>query len=495
MADFPVWLVATHFLNILFLTLLARSGMEVLSAFPKLYLRDACVPGGELVRFSKKTFAAERHPKWSSLEEEESWSSIIALPGRKNLGLGRHWHLLTVEFWVLTGIVYVALLFASGEWRRLIPTDWATIPDAARAMATYLSGHIAEPPPGSPYNALQQLAYFAVVFILAPLQIATGAAMSPAVIARFPWLPRLFGSRQAARTLHFAGLCAFGLFALVHTVMVVLHGLPEELAAIALASPDADETLAVLVAAAGLLVIVLVNVAATSFSLRDPRRAQVLTGKLVDPLERLLATRLRSRQRYRPEQVSSFFRVNGRPPEDASYATLAEHAFADYRLQVGGLVERPLSLSLAELREMQATSQITLHNCIQGWTNIAKWEGVPLAAVLELCRPRPDARYVVFHAFDDKSKTQGEGYVGHYYGTLPLKLAARPQTILALEMNGSPLPIEHGAPLRLRVETLLGFKMVKWIRAIELIDDYRDIGMGQGGWREDQQYYTTWAAV
>lgn len=136
-----------------------------------------------------------------------------------------------------------------------------------------------------------------------------------------------------------------------------------------------------------------------------------------------------------------------------------------------------------------------MHNCIQGWTNVAEWGGVPLAAVVARARPRPEARQLVFHAFDDKGQTEGEGRFGYFYGTLPLELATRPQTILALEMNGQPLPIEHGAPVRLRVETQLGFKMVKWIRSIEFVEDYATVGMGQGGWREDQQYYTRLAGI
>ena len=182
----PTWVAATHFLNLLFLTLLARSGVEVLSALPKLYLSDHCPPGREVVRFSKKVFCADSREPWSSLDEEESWSPVIALPGRKNLGLARHWHFMTVQFWILTGLVYVVLLFATGEWRRLVPTSWSIVPGAFHAAATYLNGHLAEPKPGHAYNALQQLAYFAVVFLLAPFQIATGAAMSPSIIARFP---------------------------------------------------------------------------------------------------------------------------------------------------------------------------------------------------------------------------------------------------------------------------------------------------------------------
>ena len=493
----PVWVAVTHFLNLLFLTLLARSGIEVLSALPKLYLSDHCPPGREVVRFSKKVFCADSREPWSSLDEEESWSPLIALPGRKNLGLARHWHFMTVQFWILTGLVYVVLLLASGEWRRLVPTSWSIVPDAFHAAATYLDGHLAEPKPGHPYNALQQLAYFSVVFLLAPLQILTGAAMSPAIIARFPHYTRLFGGKQAARTLHFLGLCAFAAFVVVHTAMVLLHGLGNEFTYIVLASDPAhaSPTLALVVGLAGLVGVVLVNVAATVFSLRHRRRTQRLTGRLVDPFERVLSRSLSSHQRYSRADISPYHRVNGYPPPDPAFRRLAEHGFTEYRLEVSGLVNRPLSLSLDELRDLGRADQITKHNCIQGWTNIAEWGGVPLEALLDRCRPRPQARYLVFYAYDDKTITENEGRFGHFYGTLPLQLARRPQTILALDMNGKPLPVEHGAPVRLRVETQLGFKMVKWIRAIELVEDYTRIGMGQGGWREDQQYYANAAGI
>jgi DMSO/TMAO reductase YedYZ molybdopterin-dependent catalytic subunit/thiosulfate reductase cytochrome b subunit len=495
--ELPVWVPVTHFLNLLFLTLLARSGLEVLSALPKLYLSDHCPPGREVLRFSKKVFCADSRRPWTSLDEEESWSPVIALPGRKNLGLGRHWHFMTIQFWVLTGVVYVALLFASGDWDRLVPTSWSIVPDAFHAAATYLDGRLAEPKPGHAYNALQQLAYFAVVFLLAPLQIATGAAMSPAIIARFPRYPRLFGGRQAARTLHFLGLCAFAAFVVVHTVMVLLHGIANEFTAIVLAStPErVSPSLALAIGLTGLAGVAAVNVLATVLSLRHRRRVQRLTGRLVDPLERILSRTLRSRQRYTPADISPFHRVNGSPPPDPGYQQLARDGFRDYRLEVSGLVHRPRAFSLAELRALGTTSQITKHNCIQGWTNIAQWGGVPLAALLEHCRPTPDARYVVFYAYDDKTITENEGRFGHFYGTLPLALADRPQTILALEMNGALLPVEHGAPVRLRVETQLGFKMVKWIRAIDVVADYTQIGMGQGGWREDQQYYANAAGI
>lgn len=495
MRDFPLWIIVTHFLNILFMLMMARSGLEILSAFPKLYWIDSCFPGREWLRFSKKVFAADSRKLWSSLEEEESWSPLVALPGRKNLGLGRHWHLMTVPFWITTGAVYIGLLFASGYWRTLVPTSWSIFPQAIRDVGTYLHFQYPPLPPNSRFNAIQQLSYFTVVFLLAPLQIATGVAMSPAVIGRFPWYPKLFGGRQAARSVHFLGLCAFAVFVVMHTTMVVIHGLPHEFAGMVLGSYDANPDLGLAIGLGGIAGLLALNAAITWFSLHRKRATQRLLGSVVDPMERLLTTSSPSRQTYRPYDISAFHRVNGYPPPDPNYQRMAAGGFTDYRLSIEGLVARPLSLSLTELRELGWQTQITKHNCIQGWTAVAQWAGVPLNAVLSRAGPSEQARYVVFHAFDDKTITEDEGRHGLFYGTIPLFVARRPQTILALEMNGEPLPVPHGAPVRLRVECQLGFKMVKWIRSIELVSDYRQLGQGQGGWREDQQFYTTWAGI
>jgi DMSO/TMAO reductase YedYZ molybdopterin-dependent catalytic subunit len=165
-------------------------------------------------------------------------------------------------------------------------------------------------------------------------------------------------------------------------------------------------------------------------------------------------------------------------------------------LEVRGLVEQPGELTLADLRALKRQTQTTKHNCIQGWSYVAVWTGVPLRAVLERCRPLAQARYVVLYAMDNKSESEPEPEgPGHFYETIDLELANHPQTIIALEMNGEPLSIEHGAPARLRVESQLGFKMVKWLQAIELVADYRAIGEGRGGWREDWQHYSQEAGI
>ncbi len=492
---FPYWVIVTHFLNIFFMLLLFRSGLEVLSSFPKLYWHDDCPPGREWARFSKKMYGADSRKLWSSLDEEESWSPVIALPGKKNLGLGRHWHFMTIQFWILTGAVYIAMVFATGYWHYLIPTSWSIFPDAVRAVGTYFHFRLAAPLPGQPFNAAQKLTYFFIIFIVAPLQIATGAAMSPTVLARFPWYGKLFGGKQGARSLHFIGLCIFAGFVVVHVFMVIIHGVPHEFAAMVLGSYGDSKTLGLAIGLLGLFLILVFHVVITWFSLRYKRGTQRLLGVMVNPFERVLSRTFTSRERFSRRHISAYFRVNGYPPVGDEYDRLSAGGFRDYRLAVGGLVEHPVSLSLEELRHLGEQSQITKHNCIQGWTAIAEWAGVPLALVVELVKPTPQAKHVVFYAMDDKGLTEGEGRYGFFYGSVPIYLATNPQTILALEMNGAPLPITHGAPVRVRIETQLGFKMVKWITAIEFVEDYRGIGMGQGGWREDQQYYANAAGI
>ncbi|HZD36482.1 MAG TPA: hypothetical protein VE130_14860, partial [Nitrososphaeraceae archaeon] len=119
--DFPSWIRFAHFINVIFITLLIRSGIEILSALPKLYWNDNAKPGTEWIKFTRKKMPKDK--LWISLEEEESFSSWIALPGHKNLGLGRHWHFFSVIFWIANGTVYYILLFTSNEWQRLIPTS------------------------------------------------------------------------------------------------------------------------------------------------------------------------------------------------------------------------------------------------------------------------------------------------------------------------------------------------------------------------------------
>ncbi|WFU49255.1 molybdopterin-binding protein [Sinorhizobium terangae] len=190
---------------------------------------------------------------------------------------------------------------------------------------------------------------------------------------------------------------------------------------------------------------------------------------------------------YSASEIRQGQRPNGSTdPTDATYIALRDGAFAGYRLSVGGLVDRPLSLSLDELRNMPSRTQVTRHDCVEGWSCIAKWTGVPLAAVLDEARAKPEARYVVFRCFD----TMDLGLSGEvaYYESIDMLDARHPQTILAYGLNGEPLPIANGAPLRVRIERQLGYKMAKYIRSIELASDLAPYGQGKGGFWEDLGY-------
>ncbi|HEX3551447.1 MAG TPA: molybdopterin-dependent oxidoreductase [Candidatus Elarobacter sp.] len=186
---------------------------------------------------------------------------------------------------------------------------------------------------------------------------------------------------------------------------------------------------------------------------------------------------------YKESDVDRNFRVNGLDtPSDSVYARLVHGGFRDYRLVVDGLVERPQRLSVAELRAAGTRSQITRHDCVEGWSAIGKWNGVPLATVVAMAQPKPSARYCVFHCFDVDQSGQ------HYYESLDLREAAHPQTILALDLNDRPLDADHGAPVRLKIPTQLGYKSAKWVQRIELAADLKHDFGGGGGYWEDQGY-------
>ena len=189
--------------------------------------------------------------------------------------------------------------------------------------------------------------------------------------------------------------------------------------------------------------------------------------RVVDPVQARLLQPLVSRQRYPREMITADPRANGRPPRHDRYRELIQRGFNGWRFEIGGLVEQPLSLSLDEMRIVEPEHQITLHKCIQGWSYVAEWKGVPLTALLDRCRPTAEARYILFRTFDDKWEAPGHG---EYYCVIDLTLARTPQTLLAYEMNGAPLTMEHGAPLRLVSTVKYGIKQVKRIGRIEFTD-------------------------
>jgi DMSO/TMAO reductase YedYZ molybdopterin-dependent catalytic subunit len=205
-------------------------------------------------------------------------------------------------------------------------------------------------------------------------------------------------------------------------------------------------------------------------------------------VQRLIGSQALARE-FEPAAMSPTFRTNGNT-EGSSEAWLrhAESGFAEWRLSVGGLVEAPARLSLAELRAMPARSQITRHDCVEGWSAIGKWTGVPLTAVLARVRLRPEARFVVFRCADDFWGTP-------YYESIDLVDALHPQTILAYGMNDGPLPVGHGAPVRLRVERQLGYKHAKFVMSVEAVASLAPVGKGRGGFWEDLAGYDWYAGI
>jgi DMSO/TMAO reductase YedYZ molybdopterin-dependent catalytic subunit len=191
-------------------------------------------------------------------------------------------------------------------------------------------------------------------------------------------------------------------------------------------------------------------------------------------------------QEFTTADLSPSFRGNGNTdPDDDAYVAMAANGFADWKLVVDGLVDKPAALSLAQLRAMPARTQITRHDCVEGWSAIGKWTGVPLARVLDSVQPRPQARYVVFHCAD--SFEEGDVRTP-YYESIDMQDAYHPQTLLAYQLNDQALPVTNGAPLRLRVERQLGYKHAKYLMRLELVETFSAISGGNGGYWEDQGY-------
>ena len=224
-----------------------------------------------------------------------------------------------------------------------------------------------------------------------------------------------------------------------------------------------------------------------------PRFRSVLdtANSLTYKVQRLLIGADRLAPEYSEADISPAFRPNGSTdPQDEEYLNLVGNHFADWRLKVHGLVEHELSLSLEQLRVLPARTQITRHDCVEGWSCIGKWTGAPLAQILSRAGVRPEVRFVVFHCADtlDDGGDSSDPESIRYYESIDLIDAAHPQTILAYDMNGKPLTVPHGAPLRLRLERQLGYKMAKYVMRIELVQSLADLHGGRGGYWEDRGY-------
>lgn len=205
--------------------------------------------------------------------------------------------------------------------------------------------------------------------------------------------------------------------------------------------------------------------------------------RLTEGIQRAIAPASAMAKEYGEADISRVFPANGNTdPGTEEYAEMVKKDFADWDVLIDGLVKTPTMLSLAAIREMPARTQITRHDCVEGWSAIGKWAGVPMGDVLRKVEPLPAAKYAVFHCAD----VDDEGVP--YYESMAVADCFHPQTILAYDLNGRPLDVPHGAPLRLRFERQLGYKQAKYVEHIELVESLADIGGGRGGYWEDQGY-------
>lgn len=477
-SGFPWWLQLQHFLNMLFMMFIIRAGIQILADHPRLYWTRDCTPGTEWFRFQR---AVPEGRIWTAKDDAVTMPTWLGIPGlRHTIGLARWWHFSIALLWTINGVVFYVLIFVTGQWLRLVPLTWGVFPSALSTTIQYASLNFPINDSWTHYNGLQQLSYFITVFIAAPVSIATGLLQSPAISNRLGPLKRVL-NRQAARSIHFISFCWFVLFILAHGIMVFATGLRQNTNHMFAGVENHSWT------GFPLFVLAMVTVGlawwlASPFTIRHARLVQRIGEFMVGGIKGFSEWWDPNAQ-LTEQDISPHFWPNGTMPNSAEFGALAESQFVHWRLRIDGLVEAPREFSLADLRALPKQEQITTHFCIQGWTGVAKWGGVPMRDILDIVRPTPEARYAVFYSLADGD----DG--GRYYDVHKISNMRHRLTILAYEMNGAPVSVLHGAPLRLRCENELGFKMVKWIAAIEFVHDFADLGAGEGGYNEDHEFF------
>ena len=398
-------------------------------------------------------------------------------------GWGRSLHFLSAWICVLSGGVYIL----SGLWtkhfrRNLLPARTAL---AWRPLWQAVSNHLRLRPAaeGEAYNVVQRLAYLTVVFLLFPLIVLAGLAMSPAVVSAAPWIVTVFGGQQSARTVHFFAASLLVLFFLVHVAMVSLSGFGNRVRAMLTARGATSEPATGraflprrrlittgLAAAGGASGVAVAAYLADRYGLIPPDHGGIYGAgeTLTYAAQRVLLSGHSLAREFDRRHISKVTPVNGPPPENMSYLIHRTTDFVNWRLAVDGLVARPASFSLEDLKRFPARSQITHQACEEGWSFIAEWTGVPLSSVLNSVGVYPQAKYVVFLPFDES------------WDSVDMSDAWHPQTLLAYGMNGQDLPAAHGAPLRLKIPRQLGYKNVKYLSRVIITDNLKNFGKGLG---------------
>lgn len=230
-------------------------------------------------------------------------------------------------------------------------------------------------------------------------------------------------------------------------------------------------------------IVIAAWVLATPLTIRRPRLIQRVGRAVVGPIQNLFEHVDPRPGEYSEDEIAPHLWPNGKMPSTEEYEAMAAEDFAHYRLRIFGEVENPQELTLQEAKALPRQEQITAHHCIQGWSGVAKWAGVPMRDICDLVKPKPEVRFVVFYSFVEGP----DG--GLYYDVHKLSHMYHRLTILAYELNGEPLGLVHGAPLRLRNEVELGYKLVKWVRGVEFVASFAEIGGGYGGYNADHEFF------
>lgn len=477
-SGFPWWLRAQHFFNAFFMMFIIRAGIQILADYPRLFLQRDCTPGKEWFRFQHDV-PTDR--LWTSKDDSVTIPGWLGIPGvRHSVGLARWWHFTFDLLWILNGLLYYVLLFATNQWLRVVPTSWSVFPNALSTLIQYLSLNFPVEHTWTVYNGLQQLTYFVTIFIAAPIAFITGVMQGPAFSNKLGWFAK-FMNRQLARTIHFIVLGWFLFFIFVHTTLVFITGLRKNLNYMFAGVNDGSWN-GFLIYIPVMIILIGIWIMVSPLTIKYARRVQMIGERMVGYIQSW-AELWDPQTQYTEKDISPYFWVNGTLPTSDEYNRLKEGNFADYKIIIGGLVENPQEISYAALKSMPKQDQITKHFCIQGWSGVAKWGGVPVRDIIKIVKPKPEARYVVFYSFAEGA----DG--GIYYDVHSMRNMRHHLSLLAYEMNGEPLNFLHGAPLRLRCENQLGFKMVKWIRAIEFVHDFKHLGAGHGGYNEDHEFH------
>ncbi len=351
---YPLWLRLQHFLNLLFMAFIIRSGIQILADHPRLYWNRGCTPETDWFRFQhsvpkdrvwrSKDGGLARDVRtvdllvpidqvWTAKSDSVTIPQWLGIPGiRHTVGLARWWHFSINLLWVLNGAAFYGLLFATDQWHRLVPMTWTVFPNALSMMVQYWSMHFPVDQSWTRYDALQQLTYFFTVFIAAPFQIFTGLMQSPAIANKLGWLGRPF-NRQRARTVHFFGLLYFLFYILVHVTFVFITGARSNLNHM-FAGVNNNSWEGVWIFGIAMTVVIVTWYLASPFTIKRARLVQNLGRIMVGPLKGVAESWSPTIQ-HTEQEISPYFWANGTPPASDEFNALQKDEFVNYRILLG----------------------------------------------------------------------------------------------------------------------------------------------------------------